>query len=272
MPEMNASSNSAALEAISRLLDVLTRLRAPDGCPWDRVQTVQSLSPYLLEESFEALDAIQQNRKADTREELGDVLMNVLMIPMAGESEGSMTLAEVADGITTKLVRRHPHVFGDKSVADVAEVWKNWEAIKKAEKEARHEDSSAIAGVPTALPALLRALRIVEKSRRAGFRYSDLEGPIAKVSEEWNEVQQELKSNNPVRQEEEIGDLLLAIVVLSSHLSLNPEIALRNALERFSDRFRRVENAMGAALKDASLDELKAQWARAKVESEANKK
>ncbi|MBI3818726.1 MAG: nucleoside triphosphate pyrophosphohydrolase [Planctomycetes bacterium] len=272
----NSKSNPAApvnnhvldaeCAALRRLLEVLHRLRAPDGCPWDRVQTVKSLAPYLIEESYEALDAIQQNRAADVREELGDVLMNTLMIPMAGETEGAMTLSEVADGIAGKLVRRHPHVFGNKTAADVAEVWKNWENIKKEEKTAKNEDASAIAGVPASLPALFRGLRIVEKAKRSGFRYSDLTGPMAKVAEEWDELRQEIDSGRAERQEEEMGDLLLALVVLASHLSLNPELALRGAVERFGERYRHVENALGPRLKDASLDELRAAWDRAKSE------
>lgn len=264
MADSKVNNPDDALPSLRRLLEVLARLRAPDGCPWDRVQTVKSLSPYLLEESYEALDAIQQNRAADICEELGDVLMNVLMIPMAGESEGTLSVASVADGITTKLIRRHPHVFENKEVSGVAEVWKNWEAIKKQEKLAKEEDASAIAGVPVALPALLRALRIVEKSKRAGFRYSDLEGPLQKVDEELGELRREIDASDASRQEEELGDLLLSIVVLASQLSLNPELALRHALDRFSARFRIVENDLGPRLKEANLEELKSAWRRAK--------
>jgi MazG family protein len=255
----------AAARALDRLLEVLRRLRAPDGCPWDREQTVASLSPYLLEESYEALDAIQAGRDRDAVEELGDVLMNVLMIPMAGSSEGRMSLEEVADGISAKLVRRHPHVFGDRTVAGVEEVWKNWETIKAAEKRAKAEDDSALAGIPRSLPALLRALRTIEKSRRAGFRYTDLDGPIAKIDEEWAELRAELKHDNRARIEEELGDLLFSVCVLASHLSVNPELALRGRIEEFSARFRRVERELGDDLKDAPLERLREAWRRAKA-------
>ncbi|MFN0206498.1 MAG: nucleoside triphosphate pyrophosphohydrolase [Planctomycetota bacterium] len=268
-PETTNPPLEAAMAAIRRLLDVLYRLRAPDGCPWDRVQTVRSMAPYLLEESYEAVDAILSNRRADMSEELGDVLMNVLMIPLAGEAEGTLTIADVADGIAHKLIRRHPHVFGNKEVAGVEDVWKNWEAIKAAEKREKAEDDSAIAGVPVALPSLLRALRIVEKAKRAGFRYADLAGPITKIEEEWRELKVEIEANDSRRIEEELGDLLFAITVLASHLSVNPEVALRSNIATFASRFRHVERALGPAMRDATLVSLQAAWNAAK-EATAN--
>lgn len=257
-------SQRKRLEAIARLLAVLTRLRAPDGCPWDRVQTVATLAPYLLEESYEAADAIAAGRAADTNEELGDCLMNVLMLGLAGECEGAFSVETIADGISAKLVRRHPHVFGDTKVEGVGEVWANWERIKAEEKRAKREDDSAIAGLPASLPALFRALRTVEKASRAGFRYADLTGPLAKVDEEWGEFRAEIPGGDKGRLEAELGDLLLAVVVVASHLGLHPEMALRRAVERFGTRFRRVEAELGARMKEAPLDELLGAWARAK--------
>jgi MazG family protein len=253
------------IDALARLLAVLTRLRAPDGCPWDRVQTVATLAPYLLEEAYEAVDAIGAARAADTNEELGDCLMNVLMTAMAGEADGTMSVESVADGIANKLVRRHPHVFGTTQVAGVGEVWSNWERIKAEEKRAKREDDSALAGIPRSLPALFRALRAVEKASRAGFRYGDLASPLAKVDEEWRELRAEVDRGDKGRIAEEMGDLLLALAVVAHHLEVNPELALRRSVERFAERFRHVETELGPRLKDAPTDDLLAAWGRAKV-------
>jgi MazG family protein len=253
------------VDAIARLLEVLVRLRAPDGCPWDRAQTVSTLAPYLLEEAHEAADAIAAGRAADINEELGDCLMNVLMLGLAGEAESQYSVETLAEGIREKLVRRHPHVFGTTQVSGVSEVWKNWERIKAEEKRNKTEDSSAIAGIPISLPALFRALRVVEKASRAGFRYADMTGPIAKIDEEWRELRAEIDAGSKERQESELGDLLLAVTVLASHLQLNPEIALRNAVTRFSGRFRDVEARLGERLSDAPLEELLEAWKRAKA-------
>jgi MazG family protein len=251
-------------EALRALAEVVARLRAPDGCPWDRAQTVESLGPFLLEEVHETLEAIARGSAGALREELGDVLMNVLLLADAAEAEGRTTLAEVADAISAKLVRRHPHVFGERAAAGVAEVWTAWERIKAEEKRARGEDASAISGVPPSLPALLRALRTVEKAQRAGFRWSDLEGPTAKVDEEWAELRSAVASGESARVDEELGDLLLAVVVLASHLSADPEASLRRATERFARRFRSIEGDLGARLREAPLEELLAAWSRAK--------
>jgi len=251
------------LRSLRALLEVLVRLRAPDGCPWDRVQTVSSLAPYLLEEVFEAFEAIAARHAPETTEELGDCLMNVLLLALAAETDGTGSVADVADGIARKLVRRHPHVFGKTEVAGVADVWSNWEKIKAAEKGPR-EDGSAIAGVPLSLPALLRALRVVEKASRAGFRYPDEMGAVAKVDEEWSELRAEIARGDAVRIEEELGDSLLALVVVAQHAGVDPEMALRRGIDRFSKRFRSVEKALGPRMKDAPLEELAAEWTRAK--------
>ncbi len=254
--------DAAALRA---LLQVLYRLRAPDGCPWDRAQTVASLAPFLLEESFEAVDAIGSGTPRAVCEELGDALMNVLLLALAGEDEGSFTPADVAEGIASKLVRRHPHVFGETRVAGVPEVWANWERIKADEKRARGEDASAVAGIPAALPACLRALRTIEKASRAGFRWPDRASAVAKVDEEWRELRAEIEGGTAERVEEELGDLLLSVVTLAHHVSVNPETALRRSTYRFVRRFRRVERALGAGLADASIDDLRARWTEAKA-------
>jgi MazG family protein len=186
------------------------------------------------------------------------------MLGLAGEAEGQFTVETIAEGIREKLVRRHPHVFGDTAVKSVGEVWQNWEKIKADEKRAKNEDASAVAGLPRALPALFLALRTVEKASRAGFRYSDLTATNAKVDEELAELRREIDSGDSVRQEAELGDLLLAVTVVAHRLALNPEVALRKAVARFTERFRRVESELGARLADAPLETLLDAWARAK--------
>lgn len=267
MPDHVPSRIERDLAAIRKLLEVLYRLRAPDGCPWDREQTVRSLAPYVLEEAFEAADAIGVGRPDAIREELGDCLMNVMLTAMAGESEALFTPEEVAHGIAAKLVKRHPHVFGDRVAQDAEQAWANWERIKAEEKASKQEDHSAISGVPAALPACLRALRVVEKAGRAGFRYTDLTGPERKVEEEWGELRQAVSEKNAARIEEELGDLLLAVVVYGSFVKANPEMALRGAIERFSQRFRFVETTLGTALKEAPLEQLLAIWKQAKEQT-----
>lgn len=263
-PTPDHGTRTAREAALARLLEVLLRLRAPDGCPWDRVQTVSSLGPYLLEEAYETLDAIDRGRPSEVNEELGDCLMNVLMIALAGEAEGSLTVEGVAEGIRGKLVRRHPHVFGDTAVFGVGEVWTNWERIKAEEKRERNEDASALAGIPRTLPALFLALRTVEKASRAGFRYPDLAGASAKVDEELAELRAEIGKGDRDRQEAELGDCLFAVTVLAHHLGLHPETALRKAVDRFAERFRVVEAELGASMKDAPLERLLGAWKRAK--------
>jgi MazG family protein len=250
---------------LARLIDIVARLRAPDGCPWDREQTEASMAPHLLEEAFEAVDALQSGDAPASREELGDVLMNVLMIAQIAGEHGRYDLEQVAEAIADKLVRRHPHVFGDVAADDAAQVLRNWEAIKQQEKsDADGEPRSVLAGVPAALPALLRAFRIGEKAARVGFDWPDREGPREKVDEELAELDAALAAGDEGRIGAELGDLLFAVVNVARHAGVNPEMALRAMLDRFVQRFRWVEQQLGARLREASLDEKEALWQEAK--------
>ena len=261
---MSVHPDDPRLRAMARLLDVIARLRAPDGCPWDREQTPATMAPHLLEEAFEAADAIRGGDESETREELGDVLMNVLMIAQMRSEVGSFDAGDVADAIADKLVRRHPHVFGDAKATDAREVLGRWEELKRAERRAGNRASGALAGVPAALPALLRAFRVGEKAARVGFDWPDRSGPRAKLDEEIGELDEAIAGGDPARIESELGDVLFSLCNLARHLGVEPETALRGTIDRFSARFGRIEAEFGERLAEVGLAELDAAWNRAK--------
>ena len=260
---------------MARLLGIVERLRAPDGCPWDRKQTEASMAPHLLEEAFEAADAIRTGDAQASAEELGDVLLNVFMISQIASEAGRFRLDDVCEAIADKLVRRHPHVFGDETEREGLDqpeaVLANWERIKQTERGPRDDDQfeptrrSALAGVPAALPALLRAYRVGEKAARTGFDWPDATGPRAKIDEELTELDEAAASGDQAAIEHELGDVLFSVVNYSRHLARNPEIALRATIDRFSARFRAIESELGDGLTNASSELLEAAWQRAKA-------
>ncbi|RMH02634.1 MAG: nucleoside triphosphate pyrophosphohydrolase [Planctomycetota bacterium] len=253
------------LAAVERLIQVVDTLRSPGGCPWDAEQTVESLAPHLLEECHELADAVARGDDAGIREELGDLLMGVLMVARVASEDRGFGLTEVVEGITAKLIRRHPHVYGEVGVAGTGEVLGNWEAIKKTEKEeAGQEDTSALSGVPATLPALLRAWRVGQKAANAGFDWPDLLGPAEKVEEEWAEFQEAVARDDREAARHELGDLLFAVVNLARKIDVEPELALRGTIERFTARFRHIERHLGKPLGEASLEEMDALWEEAK--------
>ncbi len=251
------------LSALARLLDVVARLRAPDGCPWDRQQTAASMAPHLLEEAFEAADAARGDDPEALCEELGDVLMNVLMIAQIESEATRFDACDVATAIAEKLVRRHPHVFGDARVDDPQAALGTWEAIKRVESGG-DTPRGVLDGVPAALPALLRAYRVGEKVARVGFDWPDAAGPRAKVDEELAELDEALASGDRAHATAELGDVLFSLANLARHHGLEPETALREAIDRFSSRFRAVERTLGTHLGDADLQTLEAAWQAAK--------
>ena len=256
------------LPELSRLLAILAALRAPGGCPWDREQTPQTMAPHLLEEVYECLEALETGGPDAVREELGDVLMNAFMIAQMHAEARAFDVEEVAAGIADKLVRRHPHVFGDQHADDPVQVLEHWERIKKEERGEQGEGPrSVLAGVPAAMPALLKAWRTGQKAARVGFDWPDRKGPRAKVDEELRELDEAIAEGRSERIEEELGDTLLALVNLARHLDIDPEGALRRTVERFARRFRKVEAELGPALQDAGIEELEAAWQRAKAVS-----
>lgn len=250
---------------LARVAAILARLRGPQGCPWDREQTLQTLKAPLLEETYELLETMTRDDVAAHAEELGDVLLQVFFQARLREEQGIFTLDDVAHGLAEKLVRRHPHVFGDVQVADTAAVLRNWEAIKRTEKKTGADGAprSALDGVPVALPALSRAQRVQSKAARSGFDWPDVAGVDAKIAEETAELQAARASGDPAAIRHEVGDLLFSVVNLCRFLHVDAEEALQASSDRFSRRFRQVESrvaATGRTLRDCQMQELDAFW------------
>lgn len=233
-------------EEIARLVGIMARLRAPDGCPWDREQTWDSLKPYLVEEAYEVLDAMEGAGGRDHCEELGDLLFQIVFHAEIARESGAWDFAEVAKAIGDKIEYRHPHVFGELRLADADEVNRNWVRLKAAEKaKKRGQRVSVIDGVPRHAPALLRAERITEKASRIGFDWPDRAGVRAKLDEELAELDEAVRSGDPRAIEHELGDVLFALANLARHLRTPAEDALRGAVTRFERRFRWVEDRLG---------------------------
>jgi tetrapyrrole methylase family protein / MazG family protein len=256
------------MEPFDELVRVMARLRSPDGCPWDREQTHRSLRPYMVEEVYEALEAIEEEKWARLADELGDVLLQVVFHAQLASERGDFDIGDVCGKIVTKLKRRHPHVFSD-SIADTPdEVIDRWEKLKR-EEEGYQDRKSAVDGIPAALPALQRAHKLQKRAARAGFDWDDITGPRAKVEEELAEVDEAAGEDaGATAVEDEIGDLLFAVVNLARFLDVEPEGALRRANDRFSRRFRSVEQQAGTSerLLEMNLEEMDELWERAKAE------
>src|SRR5471032_839252 len=266
------SEPTPGARAMDRLLDLMTRLRAPDGCAWDREQTPATLKPQMLEECYEVIEAIDSGSPQHLTEELGDLLLHIVFQAQIAREAGEFAFADVANGIADKLIRRHPHVFGEAKVDDSAGVVAQWHQLKKAEKPERE---SALNGVPRALPALMRAEALQKKARNVGFDWPDVRGSLDKVREEVAEVTAEIESDLALAHAneakfvpapetaEEIGDLLFSIVNLTRHLKLDAEELLTGANDKFARRFRAVEariKATGKTMSDCTLGELDAAW------------
>jgi ATP diphosphatase len=264
---------------IRRLNEIMAALRTPGtGCPWDLEQTFATIVPYTLEEAYEVADAIERGDVADLRDELGDLLLQVVFHARMAEEEGRFDFGDVVDAITRKLIRRHPHVFGEARDLSSDEVKALWGRIKAEEKRERaaarcaagmpaEETSGALAGVPLALPGLTRALKLQQKAGKVGFDWNDPRTVLAKLREEIDEVEAELDANEAQRVADEVGDLLFAVANLARHLRVDPEAALRGANAKFERRFAHIESRLGGdgrAPADATLDEMEALWSEAK--------
>lgn len=253
-------------DTFSRLVEIMARLRAPGGCPWDREQTHKSIKPYLIEEAYEVAEAIEDDDPEELRKELGDLLLQVVFHAQMAQEAGRFDIGDVVAAINDKMVRRHPHVFADTIVSDSDEVLRNWAKIKADERQGT-ADTSAIAGVPRALPALLRANRIGEKAGYVGFDWTSAAGALAKVDEELAELRAAAELADKGEIEAEVGDLLLAVTSVARHLGVHAEEALQRANDRFERRFRQVEQLLAAAgrsFADSSADELDRLWQIAK--------
>lgn len=278
----SAQTDAATLTALQDLIDVVAKLRSPDGgCPWDLEQTPETLMPYVIEEAYEVVDAIRQGDPAGIADELGDLLLQVVLQSQIAREAGHFSMKEVAEAITTKLIRRHPHVFGSVEVSGTAEVHANWEAIKAAEErgETPHVvDEEMLNAQPQnprltprlqkyvrSLPPLMACQKISKKAASAGFEWDDVEGVWEKFHEELDEFHHAVESESKARQQAELGDLLFTIVNIARWHGLDPSEALQATNQRFINRFAQVEDVAGRSLADFSIDELEAFWQAAKA-------
>jgi tetrapyrrole methylase family protein/MazG family protein len=254
------------MSEIDRLKKIMDRLRGPDGCPWDREQTYETLATYLLEESYEVVEALRHGSPADLREELGDLLFQIVFQARIAQERGDFDLEQVMKGGADKIVRRHPHVFGDAKMSTADQVLVQWEQIKTDERRGK-EDGSIFSGVPASLPALLKALRTSSKASRVGFDWPDRRGLLAKVDEELTELRAALEGGDRKEIAEELGDLLFTLANVARQESIDPEAALQDANRKFVARFRYVEDRLreeGLALEPGARDRMEALWTEAK--------
>lgn len=258
------------------LVSVMARLRAPGGCPWDREQTYESLAPYLLEEAFESFDAIQEageGKPDNLREELGDLLLQIIFHAQIAEELGDFTIEDVCEAITKKMILRHPHVFGDKKFDTATDVLNNWDDLKKAERAITKNDEKAknsiLDDVPLAFPSLIEANKLAKKAAKVGFDWANVEQIFEKLNEEVDELKAEIAGGDTNRSEEEIGDLLFVVVNLARKLDVEPETALKKTNRKFRRRFNFIESELkkhGKSIEESNLEEMDALWNKAKSE------
>jgi tetrapyrrole methylase family protein/MazG family protein len=254
-------------EKFRELLAIIARLRGPDGCPWDRTQKKADIGRYLIEEAYEVLETLEGSSPENVREELGDLLFQILFLARMAEEAGEFNIADVLKEISAKMIRRHPHVFGDATVASVEEVRTNWERIKAEVEHKGQKKSPLCDGIPRALSTLARAQRITARAAEAGFDWPDAAGVLNKVEEELAEFRAALKTKNPERMKDEAGDLLFTLVNLCRFARVDAEAALRASLRKFTDRFSHIERelaAQGKTPEDSSLAEMDRIWEEAK--------
>jgi nucleoside triphosphate diphosphatase len=265
-PNSESRPNTAEIE-LRRLLDIMAALRDPKtGCPWDRQQSFETIAPYTIEEAYEVADAITRRDLASLPDELGDLLFQVVYHARMAEEAGMFGFADVARTIADKMVRRHPHVFSGAAMRDAAMQTAAWEEQKGAERAARAE-TGALAGVPTALPALARAAKLTARAARVGFDWPDPDAVLSKLDEEVGELRAELPDADPARLADEVGDLLFVLANLARKLDLDPEACLRQANLKFCNRFNKMEQSSalaGKSLAEMSLEDMEAQWQKVK--------
>ena len=264
---------------IARLLEIMAALRTPgSGCPWDLQQTLETIAPYTIEEAYEVADAIARGDLDDLRDELGDLLLQVVFHARMAQEQGAFAFADVVESLTEKLVRRHPHVFGEERGLTAKAVEGLWERIKQAERAQKgngpsgKETASTLAGIVVALPALTRALKLQAKAGEVGFDWNDPLAVLAKIREEANEIETEVAAGNRATAGAEVGDLLFAVVNLARHLDVDPEATLRATNQKFERRFAAIERALaerGKTPQAATLDEMDELWNEAKAAERA---
>ncbi len=249
------------------LLEIIVKLRSPDGCPWDRAQTKEDLGRYLIEEAYEVLEALEGSSPENVQEELGDLLFQILFLARMAEDAGEFNMIDVLEGITAKMIRRHPHVFGDVKVDGVGEVRTNWERIKREVEHKGQKESPLCDGIPRSLSTMAKAQRITARAAEAGFDWPDTAGVLEKVEEELAEFRAALETKDPKRIQDEAGDLLLTLVNLCRFSRVDAETALRSSLRKFIDRFSHIEQelaARGKTPKSSSPAEMNRIWDEAK--------
>lgn len=253
---------SATLDALQQLIDVVAKLRSPDGgCPWDLAQTQQTLTPYVIEEAYEVVEAIASGNQKEVAEELGDLLLQVILQAQIATEENKFSLKEVVEGISQKLIRRHPHVFSDVEATSVSQVKQNWEQIKAEEKG----ESSSISRYPRTFPPLLAGMKISQKAALAGFEWENVEGVWAKFDEELGEFKYAIANESIERQQAELGDLLFVLINLARWYKIDPSVALQGTNQRFIQRLSHVETLADRPLTDYTLNELETMWQQAKA-------
>lgn len=269
-----AEGTSKAARSFSRAVEIMAHLRGPEGCPWDREQTFDSIKPHTLEETYEVFDAIERRAWSDLRGELGDLLLQVLFYAQMANDDGHFDINDVVEELNAKLVRRHPHVFGDEAAGTAADVLKTWDKVKAAEKQARAEQTAGLLDdVPRNMPALMEAAKIGSRAAKIGFDWSRAEDLFEKMAEEERELRAEMESPTPQQNliAEEFGDLLFVAVNLARHLKVSPEDALRAANAKFRKRFAAMERFAGStdALSKLPVAEMEELWSQAKQEERA---
>jgi len=251
-----------------RLIDIMERLRSPEGCPWDREQTFDTIKPYLLEETYEVMDAIDARDWNGLADELGDLLLQVVFFSQMAKEAGHFEVADAIEAINSKLVRRHPHVFGEGDAKTAADVIRKWDEIKAGEKAASAKPKGLLASVPRSLPALMEARQIAGRAAGAGFDWSNVEQVLEKLHEELAELEAARQAESPESLQDEIGDLLFVIVNIARFLKVDPEQALRGTNAKFRRRFEHVEKGLesqGKSPREATIEEMEGLWQQAKL-------
>jgi XTP/dITP diphosphohydrolase/ATP diphosphatase len=272
-----ASNEAEKKTPLAEAVAIMARLRGPDGCPWDREQTFDTIKRHTLEETYEVFDAIERRAWPELRDELGDLLLQVLFYAQMADDAGYFNIDDVASGLNAKLIRRHPHIFGEVKADDSATVLKNWEEIKREEKKsAGHGEQSLLEDVPRSMPAMMEAGKLGSRAAKVGFDWPDAEGLFAKLDEEIGELREELEheEDRSAEIESELGDLLFTVMNLARHLKVDPEMALRSTNAKFRRRFTAMEQSTGGqdVLRSMSADALEEEWCQAKMsEAEGNK-
>ncbi len=266
-PDNSTKANPTLATKVQSLLDVIAKLRGPDGCPWDKQQTHHTLTQYAIEETFEMVDAIESGNDASIKDELGDVLFQVVLHAQLGKERNAFDFESIVENITEKLIRRHPHVFSDTVVNSTQDVIENWELIKKNESKNKISDPDNILNVPRGLPALQRAYKIGKRTEKIKFDWENANQVMEKVREEYQELEEAMQSQSRAELEHEIGDALFSLAQLARHLDMEPEQILRKANSRFEERFKvmnRFIQSEGKTIEALSLKEKENFWQKAK--------